>query len=76
MATPAVALREFSGLSGTAPSAWAAGEATGRVSDSTGTSPCPRFTKFVAVDEKNDCPSDGARKPLLTLARATNRRSG
>ena len=32
--------------------------------------------KLVAVDEKKDCPSDGARKPLLTEPRTTNRGSG
>jgi len=67
--TPAPALRDVSGLSGAAPSARAAGDATGSVSDSTGTRPCPRSRKFVAVDEKKDCPSDGARKPVLSEPR-------
>ena len=74
--TPALACREFSGLSGTAPSTCAGAESTGSVSDSTGTSPCPRFRKLVAVDEKNDCPSDGARKPVLSEPRTTKRGSG
>ena len=75
IAAPAVRCRECSGLSGTAPRTCAAGELTGSVSDSTGTSPCPRFRKLVAVDEKNDCPSDGARKPVLTEPRTMKRGS-
>ena len=31
---------------------------------------CPgTLTKFVAVEEKKDCPSDGARKPVLAAPR-------
>jgi hypothetical protein len=32
--------------------------------------------KFVAVDEKNSWPSDGARNPVLTAPRRANRRTG
>ena len=40
------------------------------VSDSKGTRPCPgTLTKLVAVEEKNDWPSDGARKPVLAAPR-------
>lgn len=76
MTTPAPVFSELSGLSGAAPRTFAGAESTGSVNDSTGTSPWPRFKAFVAVDEKNDCPREGARTPVLTEPRTTNRRSG
>ena len=53
-------------MSGLAPSAPASFEFAGNVLMSNGTPP----TKFVAVDEKYSCISDGARNPVLADPRS------
>jgi hypothetical protein len=70
-ATPALRLRFFSGLSGEAPRRCAMSDATGAVFTSNGTPPM----KLVAVAEKNDCWSDGARKPVLAAPRTVAQRA-
>jgi hypothetical protein len=64
-ARPKPTLRDFSAFSGLAPRAPASGVFAGNVLMSNGTPP----TKFVAVEEKYSCMSEGARKPVLTAPR-------
>ncbi len=63
--TPTLVFFDFSGLSGVAPSATATGSVTGKVRLSVGTP----ATKLVAVELNHDCPSDGARNPVLYAER-------
>src|SRR5204862_6676449 len=66
VAKPKPRFRDFSALSGLAPNAAASGVFAGKVLMSNGTP----LTKFVAVEEKNSCMSDGARNPVLTEPRS------
>src|SRR3546814_14400532 len=67
--TPPLKFSDFSGFSGSAPSATAIGEPTGKVP--TSTSPTPvRLT--VEVVEKNCCAMPGARKPVDTDPRSAS----
>ena len=75
--TPALACIEFSGLSGCAPSTCAGGRAHRQRQRLERHQALPgTLRKLVAVDEKNDCPSDGARKPVLSEPRTTKRAVG
>src|SRR3546814_9217519 len=66
---PPLKFSDFSGFSGSAPSAIAIGEPTGKVP--TSTSPTPvRLT--VEVVEKNCCAMPGARKPVDTDPRSAS----
>src|SRR3546814_18179887 len=64
--TPPLKFSDFSGFSGSAPSATAIGEPTGKVPPSTSTTPV-RLT--VEVVEKNCCAMPGERKPVVTTPR-------